>query len=75
MKKTSNQENWTMIIRPHRSWFEVNFKELWQARELVFPFFWRDFVSVYKQTILGPLWYLTQLSVFRFRGIVNGVYC
>jgi lipopolysaccharide transport system permease protein len=33
---------------------------LWQARELVMMFVWRDFVSLYKQTILGPLWYIVQ---------------
>jgi lipopolysaccharide transport system permease protein len=60
MKSSNNQENWTMIIRPHRGWLEINFAELWKARELVFLFFWRDFVSIYKQTILGPLWYIIQ---------------
>ncbi len=60
MPPSNNQENWTMIIRPRRGWFELNLKELWRARELVFLFFWRDFVSIYKQTILGPLWFLIQ---------------
>src|SRR3989339_530010 len=60
MRNSNNKENWTMIIRPHRGWLEINFTELWKARELVFLFFWRDFVSVYKQTILGPLWYIIQ---------------
>ena len=49
-----------MIIRPQRHWLDLRLGELWQARELVMLFVWRDFVSVYKQTILGPLWYLIQ---------------
>jgi lipopolysaccharide transport system permease protein len=53
-------ENWTMVIRPQRGWLDLRLGELWQARELVMLFVWRDFVSVYKQTILGPLWYLIQ---------------
>jgi len=53
-------EAWDLIIRPKRNWFDLRLRELWQARDLVMLFVWRDFVSVYKQTILGPLWYLVQ---------------
>lgn len=53
-------ENWSLIIRPQRGWFDLRLGELWRARELIMLFVWRDFVSVYKQTILGPLWYLIQ---------------
>ena len=49
-----------MVIRPQRNWLDLRLGELWQARELVMLFVWRDFVSLYKQTILGPLWYLIQ---------------
>ncbi|MBM4467830.1 MAG: ABC transporter permease, partial [Chloroflexi bacterium] len=59
-KSKLDSENWTMIIRPQRHWLDLRLDELWQARELVMLFVWRDFVSVYKQTILGPLWYLIQ---------------
>ena len=51
---------WDLIIRPKRSWLDLRLGELWHARDLVMLFVWRDFVSVYKQTILGPLWYLIQ---------------
>ena len=60
LKSKTIDENWTMIIRPQRRWLDLRLGELWQARELVMLFVWRDFVSVYKQTILGPLWYLIQ---------------
>ncbi len=53
-------ESWDMVIQPQRSWFDVRLGELWNARDLIMLFVWRDFVSVYKQTILGPLWYLIQ---------------
>ncbi len=53
-------EDWTLIIRPQRKWLDLRLSELWQARDLVMLFVWRDFVSYYKQTILGPLWYLIQ---------------
>ncbi len=52
--------DWTMVIRPQGNWFDLRLGELWQTRDLIMLFVWRDFVSVYKQTILGPLWYLIQ---------------
>lgn len=55
--KTS-QEDWDLIIRPQRSWWDLRLGELWRYRDLIRLFVWRDFVSVYKQTILGPLWFL-----------------
>lgn len=55
-----DQENWSIILRPQRGWLDLHLGELWRARELIMMFVWRDFVSVYKQTILGPLWYLIQ---------------
>jgi lipopolysaccharide transport system permease protein len=49
-----------LVIRPHRNWFDLKLGELWRYRDLVMLFVRRDFVSFYKQTILGPLWYLVQ---------------
>lgn len=54
------QQKWTDVIHPQRGWLDFRFGELWRARDLIMLFVWRDFVSVYKQTILGPLWYLIQ---------------
>jgi lipopolysaccharide transport system permease protein len=51
---------WSMIIRPKRHWFDIDLKELWQYRDLIILFVRRDFVSRYKQTILGPLWFIIQ---------------
>jgi len=57
---TSADESWTLIIRPVSGWFDINLAELWSYRDLVTLFVRRDFVATYKQTILGPLWYLIQ---------------
>ena len=53
-------ESWDLIIRPKRGLLDINLKEIWQYRDLVMLFVRRDFVSKYKQTILGPLWFLIQ---------------
>lgn len=48
--------NWTTIIKPKTGWFDINLKELFQYKDLVIMFVKRDFKTLYKQTILGPLW-------------------
>ena len=54
----AEETNWS--IEPQRSLFDLRLGELWRYRDLVMLFVRRDFVSVYKQTILGPLWYIIQ---------------
>ena len=56
----SNNEKWTTIITPKDKLFRLNLRELWQYRDLVSSFVKRDITSVYKQTILGPLWFFIQ---------------
>jgi lipopolysaccharide transport system permease protein len=56
MNKTQKEE----IIRPNSSFFDLNLKEIWRYKDLLFLFVRRDFVAVYKQTILGPLWFIIQ---------------
>ncbi len=58
--KVEDDDNWSMILRAQRNWFDLRLGELWRYRDLIGLFVRRDFVSVYKQTILGPLWYLIQ---------------
>ncbi len=58
--KIQVEDDYTMTIRPKRHWFDINLKELWTYRDLVMLFVRRDFVSKYKQTILGPLWFIIQ---------------
>ena len=54
------QDHWDLDIGPRRNLLDLRLGDLWRARDLVMLFVWRDFVSVYKQTILGPLWYIIQ---------------
>ena len=48
------------VISSKRKIFNLNLKELWKYRDLIFLFVKRDFVSKYKQTVLGPLWAIIQ---------------
>ncbi len=57
---STEAERWDLIIRPHRPWLDLRLDELWKARDLILLFVWRDFISVNKQTILGPAWYVIQ---------------
>ena len=59
---TTNQqrESWDVVIKPVHGWFNINFKEIVQYWGLILLFVRRDFVVFYKQTILGPLWYIIQ---------------
>ena len=49
-----------MEIRSRSGWFDIDLSELWRYRDLIFLFVRRDFVAYYKQTVLGPLWFLLQ---------------
>ena len=53
-------EKWDLIITPKRGWLDLHLKDIWIYRDLVFHFVKRDFVTFYKQTILGPLWFIIQ---------------
>ena len=74
-ERPGESEAWDMIIRPQRGLFDLRLDELWQARDSVRMFVWRDFVSLYKQTILGPLWYLIQplLTTITFTVIFGNI--
>lgn len=58
--KLSNKEDWLFEITPKNKLLSLNLKEVWQYRDLLMLFVKRDVITVYKQTILGPLWYLIQ---------------
>ncbi len=61
MNTTENiHQDWLFEITPKNKFFSLNLKEVWQYRDLLLLFVKRDVVTVYKQTILGPLWYLIQ---------------
>jgi lipopolysaccharide transport system permease protein len=56
----TKDENWDLEIKPKTGLFGFNLKEVWRYRDLILLFVKRDFVAQYKQTILGPIWYLIQ---------------
>ena len=70
-------KEWDLIIEPQTSLFELNLKDVWRYRDLLWMFVKRDFVSFYKQTILGPLWFFIQplfttiIYTFIFGGLAN----
>ena len=47
-------------IKPQNKWYDIDFKAIWQYRDLLMLFVRRDFVAVYKQTVLGPIWFFIQ---------------
>jgi lipopolysaccharide transport system permease protein len=57
---TQKEKKWLYIISPKQSLIHLNFKEIWQYKDLLFLFVKRDVITLYKQTILGPLWYFIQ---------------
>ena len=54
------QKQWTAVIRSKNSLLDLKLKEVWKYRDLVRLFVARDFKTRYKQTILGPLWFIIQ---------------
>lgn len=74
-KVSIEEENWGMIIRPKRGLFDINLKEIWTYRDLIVLFVRRDFVSRYKQTILGPLWFILNplISTFMYTLVFAGI--
>ena len=53
---SENKSNYTKLITSEHKWFELNLKEVWKYRDLIWLFTKRSFVVTYKQTILGPAW-------------------
>ncbi|PIF59347.1 ABC transporter permease [Flavobacterium sp. 2] len=60
MNKSNLADDWLFEIKPKNKFLSLNLKEVWQYKDLLFLFVKRDIITVYKQTILGPLWYLIQ---------------
>ena len=56
----NNQQSWTEEIKSQNTLFSINFKEVWHYRDLLLMLVKRDYVTFYKQTILGPIWFFIQ---------------
>lgn len=59
----TSEQTWTTVIKPHNKLWEVDFKELWRYRDLFMMYVKRDIITMYKQTILGPLWFVIQPAI------------
>jgi lipopolysaccharide transport system permease protein len=58
--KNAKASGYEVVIRPNRGWFHIDWEGIFYYRDLLFLFVRRDFVARYKQTILGPLWFVIQ---------------
>ena len=57
---SDSSTDWDLVIKPKHSLLAIPFAEIWRYRDLLLLLVRRDFVSMYKQTILGPLWFIIQ---------------
>ncbi|BDS14657.1 ABC transporter permease [Aureispira anguillae] len=64
------KEKWDLIIKPQQKLLKINVKEIWQYRDLLTMFVKRDVVTVYKQTVLGPIWFFIQPIMTMFVYVV-----
>lgn len=69
------EDNWTTVIKPKERLLQVDFKELWRYRDLCMLFVRRNITTQYKQTILGPLWYIIQpaMTVIMYMVVFGGI--
>ncbi len=72
-----NETEWDIVIQPKSNLFDLKLKDVWKFRDLVYMFVKRDFIAQFKQTILGPLWFIIQplittlTYIVVFGGIAN----
>lgn len=70
-----NDQYWDLVITPQDKLFRLDLKEIWRYRDLFKQFIIRDFKSAYKQTVLGPMWFLITpvLSVIVYVAVFGGI--
>lgn len=73
--KAMSEEKWTTVIKPKNKLLEVNLRELWNYRDLISLFIKRNITTQFKQTILGPLWFVVQpaLTVIMYMIVFGGI--
>ncbi len=74
-KNSVQEEKWDIVIKPKDKLFAVDFKELWSYRDLYTLFVKRNIITQYKQTILGPAWFVIQpaLTVIMYMVVFGGI--
>ena len=72
---TAPDEPWSLVIMPKQRLLQIDFKELWRYRNLFSMFVRRDIVTIYKQTVLGPLWFFIQpvLTTIMYMVVFGGI--
>ncbi|MBO5618353.1 MAG: ABC transporter permease [Paludibacteraceae bacterium] len=76
VKQTLPQEQeWTTVIKPKNKLLSVDLNEIWRYRDLMFLFVKRNIITQYKQTVLGPLWYLIQpmMTTIMYMVVFGGI--
>ena len=68
-------DDWTLVIKPKKRWLDIDLKGLWRYRDLWYMYVRRDIVTYYKQTILGPLWFVIQpiLTTLMYMFVFGGL--
>lgn len=71
----SENQKWTTIIKPKDKALAIDFKELWQYRDLYTVMVKRNITVQYKQTVLGPLWFIIQpiMTIFMYMVVFGGI--
>ena len=74
-KSIEQEEKWDIVIKPKDKLLAVDFKELWRYRDLCMLFVKRNIITRYKQTILGPIWFIIQpaLTVIMYMVVFGGI--
>mgnify|MGYP003368329785 FL=1 len=69
------KDNWSIEIKPKKKLLDVDLKDIWRYRDLYYMYVKRDIITVYKQTILGPLWFLIQpiLTTIMYMFVFGGL--
>lgn len=60
IETAETKQDWDLVIKPKSGWFDLHLKDIWRYRDLIYMFVKRDLVVTYKQTVLGPLWFILQ---------------
>ncbi|WP_245897132.1 ABC transporter permease [Hymenobacter nivis] len=74
-ENSPQEESWTEVIQPRTNLLDLGLGSVWRYRDLVLLFVRRDFVSTYKQTILGPIWFFIQplLTTITYMVVFGGI--
>ncbi|MCE3227911.1 MAG: Membrane protein of an transporter complex [Bacteroidetes bacterium] len=69
------QQKWDLVIQPKGKWYDLRLRNVLRYKDLLWLFVRRDFVAVYKQTILGPVWFFVQpvITALTFTVIFGGL--